>query len=259
MFDVDPYPDAPQHLTRPDELMARLAAIWPACADVGYRATASTSSSLKATAATDTDAWLRPLEGWHIYFLARGDVARWRDLARVGLWVANTGWCTLARANTQTGVSAVLERCLVDLTVWSPERLDYVAGALIAKGAPFYQDRPPPVLHAGDILDLDALPDVTAANRQQCNALVQAERERIHPERLNRIRTHIRTTAPSMEDDAVDHEVATRLQRAQDGALTPDHLLYFANGTTCAARVRVLGTGGHREASFPNDTTTPGR
>jgi Domain of unknown function (DUF927) len=61
----------------------------------------------------------------HVYVLATGDMARWRELAKVRLWLAGYGYCKLASPNRHTGVASILERCLVDSTVFSPERLDY--------------------------------------------------------------------------------------------------------------------------------------
>src|SRR5574341_325852 len=169
MFDVDPYPGivTPQSAA---ELVQQLTAIWPAMAEIGWLATVSTRSAIKDKA---TDAWLTPPHGFHVYLLVQGAVARFQDLARVKLWLAGTGYCKLASPHSHTGVSAVLERCVIDLSVFRPERLDYVAGAIIDKRAPFYQDRPPGELHPGAVLDLDALPDVTKDDRQQYAALVQ--------------------------------------------------------------------------------------
>ena len=234
MLDIDPAPDA-QRYEHPADIWQRLTDIWPAFADVGYLATASTSSAIRRKDAQDPEDWVRPPDGWHLYFLCTGDVVRWRELAKIGLWNADTGWCKLACQNAQTGVSAVLERCLVDLTVWSPERLDYVAGALLDKTSPFVQRRIGPTLHPGGVLDLDALPDPTAAERERYHALVHGERERVQPERLTRIRAHIRTTDPNIAEDALEQEVTARVQRAQDGVLASDHRLSFANGTTWTA------------------------
>jgi hypothetical protein len=85
----------------------------------------------------------------HVYVLTTGAVARLLEWLKVKLWRAGTGFCKVATPNAQTGVAAIVERALVDLTVFSPERLDFVAGALIAKSAPFSQDRPAPTLYPG--------------------------------------------------------------------------------------------------------------
>jgi hypothetical protein len=232
MLDYDPDPEAPQRITSPQTLIERLAAIWPAFAEVGWLATVSTSSAIRDK---QTQAWLRPPEGLHVYVLVTGDVARWRELAAVRLWLAGYGYCKLASANHHTGVANILQRALIDLTVFSPERLDYVAGAQIAKSAPFYQDRPAPKLHPGGVLDLDRLPDVTKDEHQACAALIAEARSRLASEQRRRIREHITNATPDLLETAIDDEIDSRLARAQRGELDPTHLLCFDHGTTCTA------------------------
>src|SRR5262249_25020743 len=180
-------------LTSAQEVVARLADIWPAFASVGWLATTSTSSAIRDK---KTGIWLRPPDGMHIYTLATGDVVRFRELAKARPWLAGTGYGKLAAPNRHTGVSAILERCLIDLAVFSPERLDYVAGALIAKTAPFYQDRPAPELQPGAVLDLDSLPDVTDVERAAYARLVAEARVRLEPDQRRLIQEHITQATP---------------------------------------------------------------
>jgi hypothetical protein len=231
MLDRDPEPEAEPIPTAAD-VLCRMAGVLPAFADVGWLATSSTSSAIRDK---QTQEWLKPPDGWHIYLLATGNVERFRDLLKVRLWLAGHGFCKLATQNQQTGVCAMLERALVDLTVFSPERLDYVAGALIDKSAPFYQDRPGPEIHAGCVLDLDACSDVTDEERTQYAALVAEAKERLTPERRVRVRAHIATAAPALPDAAVEHEITARLDRAAHGVLAPGHLLYFVQGLRLTA------------------------
>ena len=168
---------------------------------------------------------------------------RFRDLLKVRLWLAGHGFCKLATQNQQTGVCAILERALVDLTVFSPERLDYVAGALIDKSAPFYQDRPAPELHAGGVLDLDAFPDVTDEERAQYATLVAEAKDRLTPERRARVREVVKAartgdvhSSPAEAEAAIEQEVTARLALAERGELAPEHTLYFANGVTITAQ-----------------------
>ena len=136
---------------------------------------------------------------------------RFRDLLKVRLWLAGHGFCKLATPNQQTGVCAVLERALVDLSVFSPERLDYVAGALIHEDAPFYQDRPAPELHAGGVLDVDAFPDITDEERAQYATLVAEAKERLAPERRAKVHAHITTVTPALPEAEVEQEITARL------------------------------------------------
>jgi hypothetical protein len=147
-------------------------------------------------------------------------------------------------------VIAYLERALIDLTVFSPERLDYVAGALIEKGAPFYQDRPPPELHAGGVLDLDAVPEVTDEERAQYATRVAEAKDRLTPARRARVRKVVKAahaghvaSSPGEADAAIEQEVTARLALAERAELTPDHLLYFAKGGTISAQALCSAEG----------------
>jgi hypothetical protein len=232
MLDYDPEPESTQRLASAQELMDRLAAIWPAFGEAGWLATVSTSSAIRDK---QTQAWLRPPEGMHVYVLTTGDVSRWRALATVRLWLAGYGFCKLASPNQHTGVRAILERCLIDLTVFSPERLDYVSGAKIARRAPFHQDRPPPELHPGRVLDLESLPDVTEDERNEYAALLDEARARMAPEQRRVIREHIMGATPDLPEADIAQEICTRLERAERGELDPTHPLYFDNGAMCTA------------------------
>jgi len=182
----------------------------------------------------------------HVYLLVTGNVTRFRVYSRVRLWLAGTGYCKLATPNKATGVASIPERCLIDLTVLSPERLDYVAGALIPQGAPFYQDRPAPELHPGLVLDLDSLPDVTDDERAAYTQLVAEARARVAPEQCATLRAHITSTAPTLPDAEVGQEITTRLARADRGELDASHPLYFDHGAGCTAGTLTKALDGKR-------------
>jgi hypothetical protein len=232
MCDYDPAPEAPETVASAQELVTRLTGLWPALAEAGWLATTSTSSAIRCKKTGD---WLRPPEGMHTYFIGTGDVVRFRDILKIRLWLAGTGYCKLATPNKHTGVASLLERCLIDMTVFSPERLDYVAGAQIAPSAPFYQDRPVPELHPGRVLDLDSLPDVTATERADYARLVAEARARVAPEQRAKVRAHITTATPSLPDAEVERIVTTRITQAEHGEIDPAQPLYFSNGTRCTA------------------------
>jgi hypothetical protein len=225
MFDYDPDPTAQVQVASASALLEYMAALWPVFTDIGYLTTTSTRSAIRAKAAPD--AWLVEPRGMHIYFLVTGDVARFRELLRIKLWCAGLGFCKLATANKNTGVAALLERSLVDLTVLSPERLDYVAGAKIPKSAPFYQDRPPPELHAGIVLNLDELPDATDEEYQDYARRLEAAKDLLRPEQRETIRAHITTHKPELPEAEQEQEITRRSTHAERDELAPEHLLYF--------------------------------
>ena len=177
--------------------------------------------------------------------MATGDVERFRDLLKVRLWLAGHGFCKLATQNQQTGVCAILERALVDLTVFSPERLDYVAGALIDKSAPFfYQDRPAAPAPRWGCTRSGRVPRRHGRRtRPVRHAGSRSQRAGLTPERRARVRQVVTATrtgdghsAPAKADAAIEQEVTARLALAERAELTPEHTLYFANGVTCSAQ-----------------------
>ena len=233
MFDIDPDPYERYSLPDAPALMAKLASLWPVVAEVGYLSTVSTSSAVYDK---KTRKELLPPRGLHVYILAHGDVPRFRDLATVKFWCADTGYCRLATPNKRTGVAAILERCLTDLSVWSPERLDYVAGADIDPQLPFVQIRPEPVLHPGGVLDLDALPDVTPEERATYAERLAAEKARVAPERFQVCVAHLKATEPTCAEAEVTQEATRRLALADTSHLAADHVIDLARGGTVLAK-----------------------
>jgi hypothetical protein len=236
MFDRDDNAEDPTKLQTVEDLIALLTPLLPGINRAGMLVTTSTSSGIRSKA---TDEWLIPSTGFHAYCLARGDLTRFVDLLKVRLWNAGYGYCKLATPNKQTGVAAVLERATVDLAVFSPERLDYVAGARIAKNAPFYQDRGTPRLIDGEILDLDAFPDVTTEERQVYTARLTAAKAALAPERFQTVKATIQAANPILPPDQVEALATQRLVHHEDGFLQPDFLLHFYH-RTAAVQVKDL-------------------
>jgi hypothetical protein len=232
MLDRDDNPEDPTRVTTAEALIPLLTPLLPGIEHAGRLMTTSTSSGIKSKA---TGAWLIPPTGSHTYFLARGDLKRFVDLLTVRLWNANYGYCKLATPNTQTGVAAVLVRALVDLSVFSPERLDYVAGARIAKNAPFYQDRGEPRLVEGDIFDLDALPDITPEERQQYHDRLTAAKAARAPERVAQVKAVVEAADATLTPDQVTAIVQQRLEHHEGRFLPPEYLLHFFHRTKAVA------------------------
>jgi hypothetical protein len=235
MFDVDPEPGSVVQVTTAADLMAHLATLWPTMAEAGYLRTYSTRSSIRAK--TSPRAWLTSPHGMHVYALVSGDIPRFREMLKVKLWCAGLGYCRLATANRDTGVAAMLERALVDLTVFSSERLDYCAGAEIDPDAPFYQDRPEPELHAGIVVDLDALPDVIEAERQEYARRLAEARDRLRPAQRAQVREHITTHTPELPRADHEQEITRRLALAARDELAPAHALHFPSGRFTAEQL----------------------
>jgi phage/plasmid-associated DNA primase len=240
MFDRDNEAGTVVQVTSAAQLLEYLIKVIPALAAMGSLTTASTSSSIRPQGQPDT--WLTPPYGMHTYTIATGSVERFRELLKIKLWCAGLGFCRLASPNKHTGVASILERALVDLMVFSPERLDYVAGALIDKKEPFYQDRPDPELRPGIVLDLNALPDPTDAERQEYARLLEEAREGLRPQQRETIRQRIIAQTPRLSPAEQDAEIRHRLVLAERDELVPDHPLYFGSLNDPPVTAKALST-----------------
>jgi hypothetical protein len=236
MFDRDDNVEDPTKLTSADELFHLLAPLLPGMTEAGAVITRSASSAIRAK---DTGEWLIPPSGFHAYFLARGNLERFLELLTIRLWNAGYGYCKLASENKQTGVASVLTRAVVDLAVYSAERLDYVAGARIAKNAPFTQDRAEPRLIEGGILDLDTLPAVTPEERREYTERLAVAKAAIAPERFQKVKAVIEAQEPAFTPAQVDALAHQRLAHHENRYLPPDFLLQFFHRKT-TVRVEEL-------------------
>jgi hypothetical protein len=128
LFDHDISPYMPKHLRcdSPDKLMSTLRQAIPQLAMVGYSGTNSCSSGITITATGE------PYQGGgglHAYIVVKGvDLESFQRSLAIKLWNAGFGYIAFARNG------AMLERCIVDLTVLSPERLIYEAEPILGEG-----------------------------------------------------------------------------------------------------------------------------
>lgn len=115
--------------------------------------------------------------GCHIYSVMppNTDMERFKTIFKTRAWLKGFGLIKISKAG------AMLERNLLfDEYVLSPERLDFVAGAVIPDG--WTQSRPDPLYIDGGIFDPSILPDRTTEEIDQYKASVKAEKERVKPE-----------------------------------------------------------------------------
>jgi hypothetical protein len=120
MFDHDPKPGQPQ--LSPDKFLQILYSIYPDFSKLPTWTTPSTSAcvfDLNGQQLTGEGA------GWHMYFpfdpaSKLPELSKWLYKK---LWIAGHGRIFISKSG------ALLERTIFDLTVFSPERLDFVAGA----------------------------------------------------------------------------------------------------------------------------------
>ena len=144
MFDYDPNPG--QAPLPPDAFKAIIESACPSFQDVATIITPSTSSCIYVAEGTELSGLS---SGFHMYFAVKNP--------RLLPVFAETLFKRLVLIGcgdpfvTKAGV--VLVRTLFDASVFSPERLDFVAGAVCEGGC--YQQLPDPVYREGGLLCLD--------------------------------------------------------------------------------------------------------
>lgn len=222
LLDVDTRPGKPT--LSPDEFWTRLITAVPEMGDVGRVVTASTSSHIYNSV---TGECLKGSGGHHIYIQVKGDVGRFIELLKVRFWTNGEAFFELSKHNSQTGTASLLERFLLDMFVFSPERLIYETGAELEPG--LKQRRPEPYLYPGEILDLDSLPEPTTEERSY------ADENRAKAEAEIRGTRYEKVVGWLVGNKNLDTAEAVKqanevIEKCDRGILSLDHVLYFKNG-----------------------------
>jgi hypothetical protein len=127
LLDYDGGPSMPQQLrcSKPADIMEKLARLSPHFQGIAYSGAASSSTgviNIQTGEALDKT-------GFHCYIIIQDvDLRVLRDWLKAKCWTAGMGYIDLGR----NGI--MLERCLVDITVLSPERLIYEAPPVLGEG-----------------------------------------------------------------------------------------------------------------------------
>ena len=127
LLDYDPSPRMPEHMHcgSPTDLMDKLARLSPLLEGIGYSGAGSTSNGIINIKTGEPHI----KNGFHCYILTtETDLRVLRKWLRVKCWLAGYGYIDFGR----NGV--MLARCLVDITVLSPERLIYEAPPVLGEG-----------------------------------------------------------------------------------------------------------------------------
>lgn len=127
LLDFDPSPRMPQHMhcDSPVELMKKLSSLSPLLEGIGYSGAGSASNGIINLRTGEP----HTKNGFHCYILTEvNDLRALREWLRVKCWISDFGFIDFGRNG------AMLERCLVDVTVLSPERLIYEADPVLGEG-----------------------------------------------------------------------------------------------------------------------------
>lgn len=219
MLDYDPY--GPKVLTR-EQLLEKLYAAWPALRNAPHVWRPSVSSCLINM---KTGEVLKPLRGQRVYVA----VENAHDIIRAGknlyerLWLSGDGFYSLSKSG------AILDRNIIDASVWQPERLDFCGGANCKP--PIVQKIPAPVVYnefKAPVDTLKTLPDFTLEEMALLKKFKRESREKIKPTmdkvRKDWIEERIKST-PHVERKVFDNAIKNRV-------LYGDFVLHSENGKT---------------------------
>jgi hypothetical protein len=121
---------------------------------------------------------------------------------------------------------------IFDEFVFSPERLDFVVGAIIPEG--WTQNRPEPVYVPGGVFDPTTLPDSTDAKREQRDTLIDAAKQAIAGTAEKTRTKYIDTKADDLHKRKPDiplNQCRTTITRAcSKGDLYGDFEIYLDSG-----------------------------
>ncbi|MDP3586056.1 MAG: hypothetical protein Q8R61_13075 [Thiobacillus sp.] len=173
----------------------------------------------------------RGLRGQRLYIA----VAKGSDIPRAGrliferLWLSGYGYFAVSKAGS------LLERCLFDAAVWSPERLDFAAGAH-CQGS-LVQRWPAPLLFNLDAppFDVASLPDLTAVEGEKLWELKSEARNDAKPEQQRVRDAYIATRSAELVTErgmSLDAAQAAVRRAVESSLLFPDFDLVSESGKT---------------------------
>jgi hypothetical protein len=164
--------------------------------------------------------------GFHHYciVLDPADTQRFNDVLFKRLWLAGYGYIFVSRSGAQ------LERTIYDQFVMSPERLDFVAGAVCRDG--LEQRLPDPVYRAGDVLDTRLLPSLTKQEESEFKHLVEQAKQNTQNKADTVWAEYLKTEAPRLAKrlNVSQDEARKILSTRVCGKLISTDILEFDNG-----------------------------
>jgi len=225
LLDYDPSKDG-EALCR-DELLACLAKAAPALADAGHVWFPSSSSHIFHNGDD-----LTGLRGQRVYLIVQdaSDIPRAGKVLADRLWLAGYGKYEISRAGS------LLERTIIDTSVWQTNRLDFAAGAFCAP--PLEQRRGEPVVqHGPAIATREALPDLSPEEQSELTGIKQALRAELQDDQQAAKQLYIEDRLSELvgggaSEDVVNAARQTLIRAIEKSTLTGEFPIHLENGQT---------------------------
>ena len=206
----------------PTNLINVLRYIFPEIGNAAWVSTPSTSSCIY----DDAGNLLRGEgDGFHQYLFPKNaqDIPRFMHVLGQRLILNGFGRVEFSK------VGSMLGRTIVDLVVASPERLDFVAGAVCRDG--LKQRLPAPHLNSGTLLDTSLLPDLTDDEKTKHDGIVAELKKKAQPTQTSIRKLYIDEEVTKLTDTGIDKKTAIKIVTSRvDGILDYKLLLYLSSG-----------------------------
>ncbi|MBU4154057.1 MAG: AAA family ATPase [Proteobacteria bacterium] len=240
-FDYDPEPGATPLNSK--QLVAAMAQAMPAIANMGYVATPSTSSCIFDADGNE----LRGVSGLHNYSIVKNarDLPRFKEALFKRCWLSGHGSIKISAAGGQ------LLRTIFDAAVFSPERLDFVAGAICQDG--LIQRLPKPVYVPGDVLDTSLCLDLTVEEEAQYKQLVIKAKEATAAEATKIKGFYVKTAISKIQaarPDLSETQARKIIEASCKGDLWGDFVLTLDNGDTATVNAILANPGQFDKETF---------
>ncbi len=133
--------------------------------------------------------------GYHIYFLVKNgsDIQRFVKILEKLLWLAGYGYIKNSKSGSQ------LIRGVIDIAVFSPERLDFIAPPVLGPG--LVQRKPDPIYIEGSVLDTSLIKDLTQQEEKEFTDLVNKAKSENKPQAAIIQNQYIETAADAFVEE----------------------------------------------------------
>lgn len=190
-------------------------------------------------------------DGFHIYFIVDDgkDVERFYNVLFRRLWLNGYGYIGNSSAGSQ------LIRTIFDTFVFSPERLDFVAGAVCRDG--LIQRRPAPEYIDGGVLDTHLLNDLTDEEQDKYEQLVENAKAENQPvtDEISRIYSK-RETERLIDLGISEHQASSIIKNRKRQSLMDEDTVTFDNGVSLSVS-ELLDSGEEHDGKTLYDPLEP--
>lgn len=236
-FDFNIFPTVEGH----DDLIDKISSVIPSISELNYVYSESSSSHIY-----HGDRDLTGLRGQRLYIFIKDatDIERAGKVIFDRLWLLGTGYYFISRSGS------LLERSIIDQSVWQPSRIDFAGGVECIE--PLRQLRNSPIVNCGDNLDTKTvLVDLTphelvrlSERKKDAASVVAIEQEHMRKKYIDARVKELSRKNPSADTQ----DIRTSIDSALNHVLMGDYLVMMADGSEVKVRDIISNPGVYDKA-----------